>query len=557
MNNPSRDVILIHPPDILNKGKYAIFPVPWNLSHFGSTSYVGRYPVGPSRIDMPLGFFTMANFIRNNSDYTVDILNLASLKLSISKRLFERFKDSHLKDRSILRDLAGTMYPSKVVSTIKKLKTDLFAVDLHWLNFSQGAIQILKLLKQIHPHSYTLVGGLTASYFKDEIMNSFPFIDFLISGDGCVPLLKLIGQIKSKQDFSKIPNLIYREKGIVGKGPSRFLNDFNYVQNDDKMPPPIPTARGCLLRCITCGGSKYSSKNISNYTKFNVYSVESIMKKLFSLTSVLKENPHHLLVHDPFFTMGKAKWEILLDEIKKNKLNTRFSIEFFTPHSKGDILKIARSIPGSWVHISPESIDVNVRSFQKNLRYANKELVMNMDTINDTDNLSMQIWFMAGLAKDTNQSVDETLSFIKCYYKKLRHPERNIIKYNELLFIDPGSLAFDYSAQYGYRVINKSFLYHMNNFVLPIFKYQINYETEYFTRNRLFSLFLYIHNAMNKIYYEYKIIDQRCYDRATLYNNLLDKYAPEYDRALLIKNYLSRSKNFERIGNLFRKELGE
>lgn len=175
----------------------------------------------------------MKNFIQNNTDYTVDIVNLAPIKFDVPRSIFEQFKDTSKKDSSILVDLAEVMHQNRVTSAIKKLKADLFAVDLHWLVHAHGAIQILKLLKQTHPNSYTVIGGLTSSYFKGEIMSSFPFVDFLIIGDGCIPLLELIKQIKGNKDFSKVPNLLYREKGKIKVGLKRFLNDFKIIQNDN------------------------------------------------------------------------------------------------------------------------------------------------------------------------------------------------------------------------------------------------------------------------------------------------------------------------------------
>lgn len=555
MNKHTSDIILIHPPYVFNKEKYAIFPMPWNLSHVGSSDYIGRYPIGQAWNIEPLGFYTIKTFIETNSDYSVDIVNLANLKHTVPESLIDKFKHLHMKDRSILSDLVETMYPQKVIADIPNLKADLFAVDLHWLNYSQGAIQILQLLKQFHPDSYTVVGGLTASYFKDEIMKTFSFIDFLISGDGCVPLLQLITQIKNKKEFSNIPNLSYRENGLVKKGPKRYLSDFDFVRDNDKSTSSIPTARGCPLQCITCGGSRYAFKNICNYKEARVYSVEFIMKHLFNRAKEHQEEQLVFLIHDPFFTLGKKNWAILLDEIARNRLSIRFLIEFFAPHSREDIYSIAEKAPGSTIHISPESMDAEVRTFHKQLKYTNRDLIMNMDVINSIDDLSMQVWFMAGLAKETRESIDRTLSFIESYFKGLRNIEKNSIKYNELLFIDPGSFAFDFPDKCGYALINKSFVSHMESFEMPIFKYQINYRTGHQTRDQLFDSFLYMHNKMNKIYYENNIISKELYDRATLYNILLEKYSVSYEEAFLEKDRTIRNKNFEKIGNLFRSEL--
>lgn len=561
------DLALIHPPSLLNTKNYTIFPLPWNLSHIGSPVYIGRYPVGPGWDIAPHGFTIIKNYIENHSCYSVNTINLAQLNLR-SKDIIKGLKylkkeDKKLlidftntKDESILSAVIDKLYPMHTESFIKNIKADLFAVDLHWLVYSQGAIHTLKLIKKHHPNSFTVIGGMTASYFKEEILVNFPVVDFLITGDGSVPLLNLLKQINGQHIFSKVPNLLYRDRGKIKSSKQLPLSDFKLIQNDNTLNiRSILTARGCPLQCITCGGSSYSSRKLCKYSKMNSFSIDSILRKILFLNKECKNKEPIFLIHDPILTLGKNNWEILVNEIKNSKLNIKLEIEFFIPHSKGDILNIAEKLPGTTIHISPESIDENVRSFHKNLKYSNADLIMNMDIINTTDALSMEVWFMSGLAKDSKQSISNTLSFINEYYKKIWDKENNAIKYNELLFIDPGSLAYDSPSKYGYKLLFKDFLSHMHSFMMPLFKYQINYSTNHLNRDHLFKLFLYMHNEMNRIYYENNIIDKKLYGRATLYNNLLNKYSPVYDKAIFKKDKVIREKQFTNIGISLRNEL--
>lgn len=559
-NNIQCDIALIHPPHIFIQNDYPIFPLPWNLGHIGNPSFIGKYPISPSWNVEPLGFETIRNFIKKNSSYSIEIINLSLLRPMIFEYLSKKNVQVNKKDKSLLNDYAERFSPDIILSTLKSIKADVFAVDLHWLNYSHGAIKILESIKRIHPDSHTVIGGLTASYYAKEIMDAFSFIDFLISGDGCFPLLRLIEQINGKKQFSKVPNLLYREGGKLLFGPKRNLNDFEIVQDDVDSFTSIPTGRGCPLQCITCGGSKYSSKRAFNYTKFNAYQIDSILEKLFKAHKKFKsykkhEIPNLFLIHDPFFTLGKKYWEILLNEINKQQLQISFLIEFFAPHSEEDILKIAKNVPGSAIHFSPESIDEKVRSFHKNLKYSNDKLIMNMNLINEIDSLSLQVWFMAGLAKDNHISISKTLTFIKEFYEKINDNEKTILKYNELLFLDPGSLAYDFPDKYGYKLIYNSFIEYFEAFAMPIFKYQLNYCTHIYNIHQLFSLFLDIHNKMNEIYYEKAVIDKQLFNRATIFNNLLLKYSPRYDNALLMKTIKSRNKLFNKIGMQFRADL--
>ena len=132
-SDKSSDIALIHPPYILHHKKYNIFPVPWNLDHIGSTSYIGKYPVGPSWNIPPAGFSTMKNFVESESGYSVRIYNLALLRSQPSAAVAGKFKRLYLEDESIITNLAEMASFRRIAAYIGQIKANLFAVDLHWL----------------------------------------------------------------------------------------------------------------------------------------------------------------------------------------------------------------------------------------------------------------------------------------------------------------------------------------------------------------------------------------------------------------------------------------
>jgi hypothetical protein len=88
------DVLLIHPPYLLHDEGYPIFPLPWSLGHVGSTTYIGKYPVGPAWTYYPLGFNTMREFVRMNSDFSIEIKNLSVLKYLVPQPIMAKYGDA-------------------------------------------------------------------------------------------------------------------------------------------------------------------------------------------------------------------------------------------------------------------------------------------------------------------------------------------------------------------------------------------------------------------------------------------------------------------------------
>src|ERR1041384_5578253 len=79
-------------------------------------------------------------------------------------------------------EVVGINYPSEValdpsfrlVPWLRGL-TDvrLVMVDLHWYEHSYGAMDVVRACKHVRPEVPVLLGGMTASRFYDEIMDSF------------------------------------------------------------------------------------------------------------------------------------------------------------------------------------------------------------------------------------------------------------------------------------------------------------------------------------------------------------------------------------------------
>jgi len=530
------DVVFIHPPAIFLEDDYPLFPIPWSLEHIGSTSLTGNFPAGPAWNTPPMGLFTMKSFVEKNSSYSAEVFNLGLVgnPLDVERWVNGVYSSSRETIKAMLR----------------QPQADLFAVDIHWIVHSQGAIQTLKLLKEYHPQSYTVVGGFTASHFRHEIMKSFPFIDFVVIGDGSVPVVELLHQIKGKKDFSKVPNLLYREGKKIRESPRAELNDFIWIQENQPTSDSIALGRGCPLQCLHCGGSRYSSESILGYKRPQSYSIDSILDKISKVAGTLGgngEKPLVFLVHDPFVTIGKKQWYQLLDEIKRSGIQVRLLIEFFIPHPPEDVYKIAETVPGSDIHISPESMDEHVRDAQKNRHFTNQAYINLFDTVNDIDHLGLNVWFMTGMAEDTRASVEKTLSFVKEYYSKIKNYEKKKMKYNEMLFLDPGSLGFDLPKT-GYKVLYKTFAENMMSFAAPHFKYQINYRTQHLDRKQIFDLTMYMHHEMNRLYLDHGVIAPDLYRKVEKYNDLLVEFAPKYDLAFTERHPKKRAERFLKLG---------
>jgi hypothetical protein len=175
MRNPfARDLILLHAPALFDFRTRETFLGPM-ADAVPSTAMFEMYPVGPTSI---------AAFLERNH-YNVEIVNLAYRML---------------RDRSF-----------DVAAHIARMRAPLFGIDLHWLPHVQGALSVAELVKQRHPESRVVIGGLSATYYHKELIRD-PSVDFVMRGDSTEePMRELLQALREGTPLHRVANLTWKE----------------------------------------------------------------------------------------------------------------------------------------------------------------------------------------------------------------------------------------------------------------------------------------------------------------------------------------------------------
>ncbi len=129
-------------------------------------------------------------------------------------------------------------------------------------------LTLCKLIKEIHPEVHVTVGGSIFTRLVDNLRRCdrlFQLTDDFIVFEGETALLELINQLDGKKDFSKVPNLIWRQDGkIIVNQPFYSENLADHpAPNYDGFPLgeylaphtvlPVQFSRGCYYKdCAFC-----------------------------------------------------------------------------------------------------------------------------------------------------------------------------------------------------------------------------------------------------------------------------------------------------------------
>ncbi len=441
--------------------------VPFNTSQF---------------ITIPVGFLSMADFLERNG-FKTRIYNLGELMLS--DRYFE------------------------VEGVFKRSEAKIFAIDLHWCVHVQGAIELARVCKQVRPFSKVVLGGLTSTCFHSEILEKFDFIDFVIRGEAENPLLQLARRID--KNLEGVPNLTYRTKdgrvkvNLMEK-PVEALDEFEFTRLDLVEPCNllvdrsmggvtkkwwcIPFCRGCAYNCAGCGASAYSYRKMFNRERPAFRSPGKIAEDIQKLS---EQGVNLISIFQDPRIGGRKYLEELIATLRREKTDADgIDMELFSPASE-EYLKSLSSIgiPLA-LTISPESGVETVRRVHGR-EYSNDEILRTVELCQKY-NIDIGIFFLLALAEENQQTIRQTWDFWeKLYQLNFESQSKGSLvkpEFGFMLLLDPGSLAFDYSEKYGYKLLFKNLEDYYRGMSMPSWHLWLGYETKYLGRKELLKLIL-------------------------------------------------------------------
>ena len=156
--------------------------------------------------------------------------------------------------------------------------------------------KIASLAKEVNKDIKVVVGAYHPTFCAEEVLQN-PDIDFAIRGEGEIPILDLIKEIKTgSPKLEKVPNLCYKDKdGQVRSNPST-----GPISNLDELPYParelvwecdydryrvhcVSTARGCPYTCSFCSDRRFWGGKVRRRSVPNVIQEIKQMKDRYRI----------------------------------------------------------------------------------------------------------------------------------------------------------------------------------------------------------------------------------------------------------------------------------
>lgn len=414
----------------------------------------------------PVGLPALVNVLRANGIEVQGVVHPMEMQLDGSFRLENWLRD-HGSARVIL-------------------------IDMHWYEHCYGAVETARVCKQILPHAYIVMGGLSASGFAREILENFPFIDFIIRGDAEMPLLKLVKLLLSSRskpsadELAEVPNLSYQNDGVVENelsytGTTEDLDALNFtdidfvrhhreyyvheyivtdlaqarlaLQTSPYTGRWLCTARGCKHGCSYCGGSKMAHKKLAGRNGLVTRSPDRMVDDLVRLrqNGVIQAS----LSYD-IADMGQDYWSELFAEIRRRNVKIGLYNEFFQIPS-ADFVEafVEHSDPAhSCLALSPLAGNERVRHL--NGKQYNNDAFFDILEVLSRKRVFLFVYFSLNLPGETRETFEETLDFARAIYDFYPHSHLKML--NTVHTLDPLSPMNIFATKFGIKANLSTFM---------------------------------------------------------------------------------------------------
>ncbi len=466
------DAVFIHAPSVYDFRKKPIF--------YGPVSDV--IPSSPVFEMYPIGFMTLSAHLQR-AGFKTRIVNIA------------------------VRMLMSEKYDAE--KAIGKLDSKVYFIDLHWMPHAHGALELAKLVKKYHPDAKVELGGLTSSYFWEELI-ARPEVDLVMRGDSTEePTVKMMQALESGGDMSEVPNLAWKDcRGKVHDNGLTFVPDtlddviFDYgtmikgVLKTMDVKSSLPWAgwdsepltmalsvRGCSLNCAECGGSHYANGRAVCRSRPAFRSPEKLAEDLDAIQSYMKA---------PIFVVGDIRQnggdysERFLRSVRERGIDNHVVIELFNGASADYFKSLGHAFDGGYtIEFSPDSHDEEVR-FALGKGYTNESIEKTVQNAFEGGAMRMDLFYMTGLPFQSSESAFNSARASKKLWS-LVDKKDGLFIYNSPFspFVDPGSRAFEEPDKWGYKFYARTLEEHRVLLDSPSWKLTLSYETDLMTRDQI------------------------------------------------------------------------
>ena len=308
------------------------------------------------------------------------------------------------------------LFNEHVIDSMLQESPDLVGMSVTATSQVMPAFTLARQLKEKNADIHITMGGSVFTKLIDNLQQNhllFDLVDSFIVFEGEHALLRLIEQLEGKMDFSKVPNLVYKEGDSIRVNKPFHIEDINSLPTPDydgfpldrylspKRVLPLQGSRGCYWRKCT-----FCNLHVDNL-KFRLRNLDLVLEDMDRLKE--KYCAEYMFFSDE--CMPVKQLDSLSSKLieKGNDIKWMAGIRFDKGLTK-DILAKAREAGCLKMVFGLESSNKRVLSLMD--KGIETEITKNIIDYCDETGIAVHMYVIVGFPSETREEALETLDFV-------------------------------------------------------------------------------------------------------------------------------------------------
>ena len=308
------------------------------------------------------------------------------------------------------------LFNEHIIDSMIQENLDLVGISVTATSQVIPAFTLARLLKVKNRNIHVTMGGSVFTKLIDNLQSNhilFDLVDSFIVFEGEHALLGLIEQLEGKKDFSKVPNLVYKEDNRIRVNQPFHIEDINSLPTPDydgfpldrylspKRVLPLQGSRGCYWRKCT-----FCNLHVDNL-KFRLRNLDLVLEDMKRLKE--KHSAEYMFFSDECMPVKQLdNMSSRLIE-KGNDVKWMAGVRFDKGLTK-DILSKAREAGCLKMVFGLESSNKRILSLMD--KGIETEITKNIIDYCDETGIAVHMYVIVGFPSETREEAMETLDFV-------------------------------------------------------------------------------------------------------------------------------------------------
>jgi len=409
--------------------------------------------------------YSQQDFKVNNRFVPLGLLYLAS---SMMKAGFAvAIKDTKNETVGMYETEISDYLNTTFVTYLKRAKPDFIGISVQFSVRFQPALKIVEIVKDVLGDEIPVVfGGPHLTLFYDRIIKEYPFIDYIIIGEGEQSTVELVNaHFNDKRLLREINGLAYRENGSTIINPKTgYIKDLDsipfpayellnikdyYFDTSDWHNPknlpinynfPILSSRGCPGKCTFCAA------RLGHGLTYRTRSAKNVVDEIQYLYD--DYNCRYLSFIDDNMSVSKKRIMEMMSEICNRNLDIQFDTSNGLEINTIDDEMMNAMVNAGHIRtaVAIESGSEYIRNVVVKKNLTDETIYKFFDMTKKHKDLRCVGYFMCGFPQETEETLNATFEMIK------RLPLDDVAMSTVVPFY--GTELFEYCREHGLLTVD-------------------------------------------------------------------------------------------------------